>query len=87
MFLYNILLQLHNDNQGQGDNFIRGEIPTVSQSPSPRNPSVMETTYTRLRNEVGHIRAGVTPEQTRTEIEGNVAGLQALVKVAISRVV
>jgi hypothetical protein len=87
MFLYNILLQLHNDSQRQVDDFIRKEAPAVSQSPSPRNPHMTETVYTRLRNEVGHIRAGVTPEQTRTEIEDNVATLQALVKVAISRVV
>jgi len=87
MFLYNILLQLHGDNQGQVDNFVRGETPTVPQSLSPHNPSVTETIYTRLRNEVGHRRAGITPEQTRTEIEDNIAGLQALVKVAISRAV
>jgi hypothetical protein len=87
MFFYNILLQLHNDSQRQVDDFIRKETPTVSQSLSPRNPPVMETVYTRLRNEVGHIRLGVTPEQTRTEIEDNVAALRALVKVAISHVV
>jgi hypothetical protein len=87
MFLYNILLQLHNDKQGQVDNFVRRETPTVPQSPSPHKPDVTESIYTRLRNEVGHGRAGVTPEQTRTEIEENVAGLQTLVKVAISRAV
>ncbi len=87
MFPYNILLQLHNDSQNQVDNFIRGEEPTVLQTPSPRNPSIMETVYTRLRNEVAHTRARTTPERTHTEIENNVAALLALAKVAISRVV
>lgn len=87
MFLYNILLQLHNDRQKQVDNFIRQETPTVSLSPRPDKPRIVETVYTRLRNQVGHIRAGIPPEQTRTEIEDNVAALQKLVKVAISRVV
>ena len=84
MFLYNILLQLHNDSQTQVDDFIRREEPAIAQSPSPR--SGMETIYTRLRNEVGHRRPGVTPEQTRTEMESNLTGLQELTKRAISGV-
>lgn len=84
MFLYSILLQLH-DYQEQVDNFIRQETPTVSLSPRPDKPRIVETVYTRLRNQVGHKRAGIPPEQTRTEIEDNVAALQKLVKVAISR--
>ena len=84
MFLYNILLQLHNDSQTQVDDFIRREEPAVAQSPSPR--SGMETIYTRLRNEVGHRRPGVTPEQTRTEMESKMTGLQELTKRAISGV-
>jgi hypothetical protein len=87
MFLYNILLQLHGDAQRQVDNFIRQEEPNVPQSPSPRYPNVTETVYTRLRNEVGHTRAGTTSERTRREMEDNLATLQALVKTAISRVV
>ncbi len=86
MFFYNVLLQLHNDNQGHVDTFIRQEEPNVPQSTSPHKPSVMETVYTRLRNEVSHRRTKTTPEQTRTEIEGNVAALQQLVKTAISRI-
>jgi len=87
MFLYNILLQLHNDSQREVDDFIRGEMPSVPQSPSPHNPSVVETVYTRLRNEVGHRRLRTAPEQARTEIEGNVAALQELVKTAIWRAI
>jgi hypothetical protein len=87
MFLYNILLQLHNDDQGQVDNFIRVETPTVSQRPRPDKPQITETVYTRLRNEVSHTRAGVTPDRTRTEIAANVVAFQALVKDAISQAV
>jgi hypothetical protein len=36
MFLYNILLQLNNDHQGQVDAFIRRKAPDVSQSLSPK---------------------------------------------------
>ena len=87
MFLYNILLQLGGDDQGGVDNLLRQEEPNVRQRLRKRKPRVMETIYTRLRNEVGHVRAEATPSQTRTEIEHNVAALQAIVKVAISRVV
>jgi hypothetical protein len=87
MFLYNILLQLHSDAQRQVDDFIRQEEPNVPQSPNPLNANVMETVYTRLRNEIGHTRAGTTPEQTRSEMEDHIAALQTLVKTAISRVV
>jgi hypothetical protein len=86
MFFYNILLQLHHDRQEQVDAFIRRKAPDVSQSLSPKKKGKFETVYTRLRNEVGHKRPGTTPEQTRAEIEGNVAALQTLVKAVISRV-
>ena len=87
MFFYNILLQLHNDIQRQVDAFILQERPDVPQSPSPRSQGRNETVYTRLRNEVGHRRAGTTPEQTRREIQENIAAFQELVRTAISRVV
>lgn len=87
MFLYNILLQLNGDNQQQVDAFIRSEIPGVPQSPRPDRRGIIETVYTRLRNEVGHRRPGATPEMTRKEIQENVAPFQVLVRTAISRVV
>jgi hypothetical protein len=85
MFLYSILLQLHDDKQKQVDDFIREEAPNVPQSSSPKGG--METVFTRLRNEVGHSRVGTTPEQTRRETANNVMGLQNLVRKAITRVV
>jgi len=87
MFLYNILLLLNRDKQKQVNNFIRSEMPSVPLSPRPDNPNVIETVYTRLRNEVGHSRAGTAPEQTRKAIQNEVEAFQELVKTAISRVV
>lgn len=84
MFLYNILLQLHNDNQGQVDAFVRQKDSNVAQSPRPDKPHITETIYTRLRNEVSHRRQGVALEQTRGEIEGNVRALQKLARTAIA---
>jgi hypothetical protein len=87
MFLYNILLQINSDSQQWVDAFILSEVPSVPQSPRPDRPNVIETVYTRLRNEVGHRRPGTSPEQTRREIQDNVAPFQELVRTAISRVV
>jgi len=87
MFLYNILLQINNDDQKQVDASIRSEVPSIPQSPRPDRPSVIETAYSRLRNEVGHKRSGTPPEQTRRKIQDNVATFQELVRTAISRVV
>ncbi len=86
MFLYNILLQLNSDKQQQVDYFIRSEMPSVPQSPRPDRTNMIETVYTRLRNEVGHRRPGTTPEQTHKEIQDNVVAFQELVRTAISRV-
>ncbi len=84
MFLYNILLQLHDDDQKRLDHFVRQQDPKVPQSPRPDRSSVTETVYTRLRNQVGHRRSGTTPRQTRSEIEANVGSFQELVRTAIS---
>jgi hypothetical protein len=87
MFLYNILLQLNNDSQPQVDAFIRSKMPSVPQSPRPDREHIVETIYTRLRNEVGHRRPGSRPEETRGEIQDNAAQFQELVRTAISHVV
>lgn len=85
MFLYNILLRLHRDNQTLVDNFIRQEDPNVAETPSPlpRKRNMMETVYTKLRNEVAHARQGSTPNQTRDDIASHVDGLQAIVRSAL----
>jgi hypothetical protein len=88
MFLYNILLLLNDDRQARVEAFIREEMTDVEEYEDPRpNKAGKETIFTRLRNEVGHVREGTTPKQTRVLIENNVAALQTLVRTAISRVV
>jgi len=83
MLLYNLLLMLHNDKQGDVDAFIVREDPGVPSTPSPHKAGVMETVYTRLRNELGHHRLVVNLDNTRTKIAGRLAGLRALAKRAI----
>lgn len=88
MFLYSILLQLQPDDaQKYVDSFIRREMPNVLQSPRPDKPNVNETIFTRLRNEVAHRRPGTTSEQTRREIQENIAAFQTLVRTAIEHAV
>ena len=83
VILYQILLMLVGDRQRDVDTFIVGEEPSVPQTPSPHNSAVIETVYTRLRNELGHRRAGVNLDQTRSEMHERVAGLRNLVEKAI----
>jgi hypothetical protein len=83
MFLYNILLQLNGDSQKDLDAFIRTCDSGVSQSPRPDKPKIIETMYTRLRNEIAHCRNNVVPEDTTKEIVDNVAAFQLIVKTAI----
>jgi len=64
MFLYNILLQLNGDSQKDLDAFIRTCDSGVSQSLRPDKPKIIETLYTRLRNEIAHCRNTVLPEDT-----------------------
>lgn len=63
MYLYNIMMMLHNDDQRAVDTYIRNEEPAVPETPSgnPKlaNKGVNETVYTRLRNEFAHKRGGV----------------------------
>jgi hypothetical protein len=84
MFLYSILQSLQPcDEQKYVDDFIRGKMRKVPQSPRPDKPSKKETIYSRLRNEVAHRRPQTTPEQTRREIQNNVVAFQGLVRTAI----
>jgi hypothetical protein len=44
---------------------------------------ITETVYTRLRNEMGHKRAGVNIANTKAEMANRVGGLVALTRRAI----
>lgn len=84
MHLYNILLMLYNDSQANVDAFIVSEEPAVPQTQHPLKASgVMETVYTRLRNEFGHKRAGANLDNTKTEMANRLGGLIARAKRAI----
>ena len=87
MHMYNILLMLCGDRQANVEAFIRAHEPGVPETPDPRyansQPPRMETVYTRLRNELGHQRAGVNIVNTKTEMENRVGGLRELTKRAI----
>lgn len=86
MFLYNLLLSISGDQQKKLDEFIRACNPEVSQTKSPLSKGdkvIMETVYTRLRNEVAHIRADVVPESTIKEIKANVGEFQRIVNKAV----
>jgi hypothetical protein len=74
MHLYNLLLMICNEDQGKVDAFVRREEPGVPQTPSPHRPGVMETVYTRLRNELGHTRKGVNLQNTKAEMANRLGG-------------
>ena len=78
MFLYNLALQVHSDNQRTLDESILHIEPTCVVSPSPRF-NRDETIYTRLRNQVAHCRDNTNIETTRKEIDGVVNKFQEVV--------
>jgi len=84
MHLYNILLIIYTDSQADVERFIVSEDPAVSRTQHPlKAPGVMETVYTRLRNELGHKRPGVSLDNTKSEMANQLGGLIALTKRAI----
>ena len=59
MHLYAILLSLFNDKQKNVDSFVASIEPSVEQTQMPgRAAGMLETIYTRLRNELAHKRQG-----------------------------
>ena len=83
MSLYKILLEIFNDSQEQVDDFIRKIDPNVVQTQRPNNPRIIETVYTRLRNEMSHTRPKADILNTKNEINQNVSGFANIVKKAI----
>lgn len=84
MHFYHILLMLYYDRQADVDAFIVSEDPAVQQTQHPlKAAGVMETVYTRLRNELAHKRAGVNLDNTKTEMANRLGGLIGLTKRAI----
>ena len=84
MHLYHILLMLYNDKQADVEAFIISVDASVPQTQHPlQAPGVMETVYTRLRNEFAHKRGGTTLEQTKAEMTDRLGDLRTLTKQAI----
>ena len=84
MHLHNILLMIFNDKQRDVEAFIMSEDPATPQTQHPlKPPGVMETVYTKLRNELGHKRAGVNVDKTKSQMAERLDGLIALTKRAI----
>ncbi len=84
MHLYNILLMIFNDSQADVDASIVREDPAVPQTQHPLKAfGVMETVYTRLRNELAHKRPGVNLNNTKGEMANRLGELIALTKRAI----
>jgi len=67
----------------QVDDFIRKIDPNVVQTQRPNNPRIIETVYTRLRNEMSHTRPKADILNTKNEINQNVSGFANIVKKAI----
>ena len=80
LLLYLILLTHFGDSQSRLDAFIRQEEPGVPETPNPIRAGAKETIYTRLRNEISHLRLGTSQIATRNEIEQLTPSLILLVK-------
>ncbi|MGO9016189.1 MAG: hypothetical protein ACLQF0_14565 [Dissulfurispiraceae bacterium] len=80
LMLY-LILNLLRSLQREIDELIIAIAPGVDQTPDPRNPSVWETCYTRLRNEIMH--RDVDHEATRQEISQRVYEFTNIVRTAI----
>jgi len=84
MHIYHIILMLFGDRQQDVDRFIVSEDPAVPQTQHPqKRAGVMETVYTRLRNEFAHKRVGVDLQKTKADMADQLAGLRNLAKLAI----
>ena len=87
MGLYSLLLALCSDSQEQVDQFVltvQPGIPTNTPFKS-RKSGVQETVYTKLRNEIGHVRAGTTLDGTRNEMKTQIPGLIDVVRQLVSK--
>lgn len=86
MLLYNLLLMLNNDKQSMVDKCIINIDGNTQVSPQPHKKGNTETIYTRLRNEVAHIRENAIQSKIFEEIKSNVGVFQEIVKKRIESV-
>jgi hypothetical protein len=90
MSLYHLLFVISGDDQKKADEIIKKHQPDVKETISPhkkdkkmKHEDKLETSYTRLRNEIAHKREGCSPEKTRNEIDSYVNKFQNIVKQAV----
>jgi hypothetical protein len=79
--MFYLILYLLRSSQREIDELIKRIKPDVEQAPDPRNPNLMETCYTRWRNESTH--RDVDHEVTIQEISWRVHDLTDIVRTAI----
>lgn len=86
MALYNIVLTLCDDRQENVDRFVLKIQPDIPVNPpySQRKSGIPETLYTRLRNQIAHVRHGSTIESTGKEMEQILSGLIEVTKKRIN---
>lgn len=84
--LYLTLEILHNGCQKTIDRFIMSDSPNTSQTPDPRrkNKGVLETVYTRLRNEIAH-RESFALDTTGAEIRNCMDEFRKIVNRAVKK--
>ncbi len=87
MALYNIVLTLCNDRQEDVDRFVLEIQPDIPAHPpyKSRKSGIHETLYTRLRNQIAHVRPGSTIESTGREMEQILGGLIEVTKKRINK--
>ncbi len=80
--LYALLLSEAGDKQAEVDRLILQFDPNTQQTTSTKNGK-LETLYTRLRNELAHVRPTTTVFSTHDEIELHLQRFQWLVKAIV----
>ena len=86
LILYLTLEILHNGSQIKIDKFIMRDSPNTSQTRDPRKEKkgVLETVYTRLRNEIAH-RDSFALDATGAEIGNCIDEFQKIVNEAVRK--
>jgi hypothetical protein len=92
MCLYLIILNICSDSQEEVDRRVLAHDSSTPTNPphrprrqrrgQPARPP--ETVYTKLRNEIGHVRAGTILDDTRADMARHLEGLKRIVKMEIS---
>lgn len=81
LLLYNVLLLENSDKQKELDNCIVNIDSNVERTLNYKDQ--LETIYTRLRNEIGHVRQGVESQKTIIEITEHLSKFTDIVKQVV----